>query len=327
MSARGLWSPSRIKAALQCGRKLQGLEEGWTRTEHIRGIRGRAVHSAVEGWETKGRAAQIEHLVVGAWKEILDGSMPEGFDSEPILTMLAATWDVEAEIEVEKQKAEDNLAGEYKAPRRTKEFAKAIAHLDEALTECAGARAEIEQLINAVDWPWESERGVLAEGFDHSLETTRKGVAYLTELWPSPDIIASEWHLQSKLPNGYRVHGYIDRVEASGGVVEVVDYKSSRFHDTVLDHWLQAATYAVIAEDHLGFAPDRVRLAYMRDQDSDVFEVKADWRDRLASLVEAADRVLASESFAPTFAGCGICGFLPICQGEFQLTPIELEAS
>ncbi len=322
MVARQLWSPSRLKAALQCGRCLQGLEEGWERAQHIRGIRGRAVHGAVEAWEKSERTGDLTDVVSDAWWEILTEELPDGFEIESVLKPVLALWQTEAEIIREEMIVVEALSDQYKKPRATKAYKEQTAHLDDARTETAKNRIEVEALIDAVEWPWQTDKGTLVEGLDHSMETTRLGIEYLTELWPEPDIVGAEWHLTADLGNGYRVHGYIDRVENTSDGIEVVDYKSSRFHDTVLDHWLQAAVYSVIAEDHIGFAPKRVRLAYMRGQDSDVFEVKANWRERLAYLVEAADQLLTSKSFAPSFAGCGICGFFPVCQSEFAFTEL-----
>lgn len=321
MVARALWSPSRIKTALQCGRKLQANEEGWERAEHIRGIRGRAVHSAIEVWEASGRSVSALTAVVNAWIVILEEASL-GTDPAELVSNL---WHVESSISVEEQKVYDALADQYKNVRATKAYKEGTAHLDAARAQAAEQRAEVEGLLSGVEWPWETDKGVLVEGFDHSLETVRRGLGYLADLWPEPDIIGAEWHLESDLGNGYRVHGYIDRVEGSGGVVEVVDYKSSRYQDSVLDHWLQAAVYAVIAEDRLGFPPDRVRLAYMRGQDSDVFEVQPGWREALSRQVEAADRVLATKAFAPTFTGCGICSWRSICEAEFPLVPVHIQ--
>lgn len=321
MVARALWSPSRIKSALQCGRRLQGMEEGWERVTHIRALRGRAVHKAVESWESSERIAELVDVVADAWWDMFADQMPAGFEAETVLKPVLALWQTEAELRREEQKVLDNLNGVYKSPKASKEYKTGIARLPH--DEVAAERVKVEQLVNAVDWPWETDRGTLVEGLDHSLETTRRGIAYLADLWPNPDIVGAEWDLTSDLGNGYRVHGFIDRVEASDGI-DVTDYKSSRFQDTVLDHFLQAATYAVLAEDHMGFPPDRVRLAYLRDQDSDVFEVKPGWRDRLRTLVAAADAVLEGKAFAPTFAGCGICDFFPICAAEFDFTPIEV---
>ncbi|KKN56054.1 hypothetical protein LCGC14_0575940, partial [marine sediment metagenome] len=185
-----------------------------------------------------------------------------------ILKPLLALWQTEAEIIREENVVVEALSEQYKKPRATKAYKEQTAHLDDARTETAKNRIEVEALIDAVEWPWQTDKGILVEGLDHSLETTRLGIEYLAELWPEPDIVGAEWHLTADLGNGYRVHGYIDRVENTSDGIEVVDYKSSRFHDTVLDHWLQAAVYSVIAEDHIGFAPSRVRLAYMRGQDS-----------------------------------------------------------
>lgn len=322
MVVRQRWSPSRIKSALQCGRRLQGQEEGWEKTEHIRGIRGRAVHRAVESWEASDRQLDEVTVVSKAWCEILTEAID---DPRPVIEMLAALWRVEAEIMVNEDLVVAELSDSYKQPRRTKAFAEKTAHLDGVRDEAAGQRSIATELIDGITWPWASEKGLLAEGFDHSLLTVRKGVEYLTGLWPAPDIVGAEWELVTDLDNGYRVRGFIDRVEASGGIVEVVDYKSSEFQETVLDHFLQAATYSVLVEDHMGFAPDRMRLVYLRDQKSAVFEVQPFWRERLSVLVEAADRVLESKAFAPTFSGCGICSYFHICEAEFGLIPIEIK--
>lgn len=330
MVARALWSPSRVKAALQCGRRLQGLEEGWEGTQAIQGVRGRAVHRAIETIEAD-RAEGVEsppsfRIVAAVWADILAGEVPAGFDFKHVTEVVGAVealWATEAEIAAEEENALASLHGEYKNPKASKEYKDATAHLAGVKEETAATRAEVEELVNAVDWPWKSERGVLTEGFDHSLDTVRRGAPYLAELWPTPDVVGAEWHLEADLGNGYRVHGYIDRVESSPLGIEVVDYKSSKYQDTPLDHWLQAATYAVIAEDHMGFAPDVVRLAYLRDRASDVFKVDPDWRDRLAALVAAADARLEAREFTPTFAGCGICDFYPICSAEFALVEIK----
>lgn len=323
---RQVWSPTRIKDALQCGRRLQGKEEGWPKVENVRGVRGRAVHAAIQAWEESDRDLDLVDTVVEAWFDIFSESLPEGFEAEAILKPVYALWKVEAEIAFNENLVVAELSDSYKRPRQTKEFEKRTAHLDEARDEAAFNRHQIEELIEVVEWPWIMEKGLLAEGLDHSLETVRRGAEYLIGRWPTPDIIGSEWELTSTLSNGYRVRGFIDRVEASSGI-EVVDYKSSEYQDTDLDHWLQAAVYSVIAEDHMGFPAERVRLVYLRDRKSVAFDVHPSWRDTLATLVAAADNVLETKSFAPTFSGCGICGFLPICLAEFALTPTVEEVT
>ena len=319
MVARALWSPSRVKTALQCGRRLQASIEGWERKDHIRGIRGRAVHSAIEAWEESGRSRSLVELVVEAWWEILEEA---GAQPDLVLKPVLALWETVEEIRQEERAALDGLAGEYKNPRASKEYKTAVAHLEPVWAEVDTQRGEIESLIAGAGLPWDTDKGILVEGLDHSLETTRRGMEYLADLWPEPDVIGAEWDLEVDLGNGYRIHGYIDRVEGSDGV-EIVDYKSSKYQDSTLDHFIQVATYAVVAEAHMGFAADRVRLAYLRDQASDVFVVRPEWRDQLARMVEAADRVLAAEAFSPTFAGCGICSYFHVCAAEFALVPIE----
>lgn len=320
MPARTLWSPSRVKTALQCGRKLQASIEGWERRDHIRAVRGRAVHSAVEHWEQSDREAELVDLVVEAWWEIL-----EEVDVAPelVLKPVLALWQVEKEIRQEELDVLANLHGVYKNPRASKEYKDGIAHLDDAKAELAIQREQVEAIIADAQMPWLTDKGVLVEGLDHSLETTRRGVEYLADLWPDPDIMGAEWNLEADLGNGFRVHGYIDRVEGSEGIIRVVDYKSSRYFETELDFFLQAATYALVAERHMGFTPDEVDFVYLRDQTTDRFAIDASWPDRLRSLVEAADRVLASESFSPTFAGCGICSYQHVCLAEFPLNRIE----
>lgn len=323
MVARALWSPSRVKTALQCGRRLQASIEGWERKDHIRGIRGRAVHSAVETWEESERTRSLVDLVVEAWWDILDEA---DVAPEPILKPVLALWETEAEIGREERHALDNLHGEYKNPRATKEYKTAVAHLEPVRAEILEQRVEIEGIIAGIDLPWDTDKGLLVEGLDHSLETTRKGTEYLAELWPTPDVIGAEWDLEVDLGNGYRIHGYIDRVEGSDGV-DVTDYKSSKYQDSPLDHFIQVATYGVAAEAHMGFPPDRVRLLYLRGQESDVYEYRPEWKERLADLVAAADRVLAAEAFSPTFAGCGICSYRHFCEAEFALVPIVEEVA
>lgn len=328
---RALWSPSRVKSALQCGRRLQGSEEGWPKSDHVNGVRGGIAHTAIETWENKGREYPVREAVVDAWeaklKEVTPGFEWAGVDVVDLCDRLSSVWGVEAEIRADEDVVAEKLSTRYKRPRATKAFEADTAFLADARKGARKARMELAGIVDSVDWPWLHEKPILDQGFDHSLETARRGAEYLTELYPEPDILGAEWNLEATLANGYRVHGYIDRVEMTDLGVEVVDYKSSKFQDTELDHFIQIATYAVIAEDHIGFAPKRVRLAYLRDQDSDVFEVQDTWRESLAALVAQADDVLARHAFAPSFAGCGICGFFPICQNEFMLTPVLLEAS
>lgn len=326
MTARKLWSPSRIKTALQCGRRLQGIEEKWATVEHIRGIRGRAVHAAVEQWEASDRSHAVERAVIDAWWDILAEAMGSGFQVEDVLKPVLALWEAEAEIVAEEAKVVAALSEQYQKPRATKAYKEQTAHLDTARVEMVTRRAEVERMIDAQAWPWLHDKGILADGFDHSLETVRRGVAYLAELWPTPDIVGAEWHLEAELGE-YRVHGYIDRVEISGGPTEVVDYKSSRFQDTEMDHWIQAATYAWTAWAQLGYMPDVVRFVYLRNQESVAYKVDPEWGNALHRLVVAADDVLARKAFAPSFAGCGICPFAAVCRAEFQMIEVQKQES
>ncbi|MFP3915899.1 MAG: PD-(D/E)XK nuclease family protein, partial [Actinomycetota bacterium] len=312
-----------IKTALQCGRRLQYQIERRERRDHIRGVRGRAVHSAVEAWEKSQRTGTLPDLVAEAWWDILAEAE---VDPAPVMKPVLALWEAEAEIADRERHVLEHLHGQYKNPRASKEYKEGVAHLDPYREQVAEQRAKIEGLIADASMPWLTDRGILAEGMDHSLETTRRGTAYLAELWPDPDIMGAEWNLEADLGNGYRVHGFIDRVEASDGIA-VVDYKSSKYQDSPLDHFLQVAVYATVAEAHMGFAPDEVALVYLRDQAVDRFPVDPAWPDRLRMLVEAADRVLATESFAPTFAGCGICSYFHHCEAEFPLVPVEIEGA
>src|SRR5690606_28245526 len=152
------------------------------RKEHIRGIRGRAVHAAVEAWESSERLAEPITATAEAWWDILDEAKVERPDE--ILKPVVALWESESAIAAEEEAAYQDLADHYKNVRASKAYKERTAHLEGDREAAATVRTEIEALVDGVNWPWDSDRGVLVEGFDHSLETTRKGMEYLTELWP-----------------------------------------------------------------------------------------------------------------------------------------------
>lgn len=305
------WSPSRIRAALQCGRKLQGMEEDWQRSpDTIQSIRGRVVHAVLDRWEDQNRPDELREILVGCWQDQIESL---GLGSAATWAMTEAVDAVLRIVEAD-QEIVDRLSGSYKNVRASKAYKTESATLKTAREAAHELAAELDVP------PWTSTKGWLVDGVEHSAETVRLGVDYVARLYPNPDIVESEWHLRSTIGDRYQLNGFVDRVELMDDGFEVVDYKSSRYQDTELDSWLQAAAYATLVEAATDEAPKRVRFLYLRGQDSDVYDVDPEWAGNLLGLIQDADRVLRDQAFAPSFAGCGICSYYDVCAGQFTLT-------
>lgn len=321
------WSPSRISDAITCGRRLQAYIEKWDRgPDQINGVRGGAVHEAIAGWEIGHRQDDPTLLVTNAWLHKAAGNPAV----TGLITGAASTLDLSASIAVEEDRIYRELEaqGKWKNIRATNEWKTQTGFLNPDREYVAKLKADLvgqeAQLQATGEIPWQVRRSFLEEGYFHSYETVRRGIDLVAGLYPKPDIMGLEWELEAPL-GAFELHGFIDRVELSvtDGAIEVVDYKSSQYEETPLDHFVQSATYAVLASHRIGLPVERVRFAYLRDQKSIAYRVLPEWPERLLSLVTQADARAAAEAFAPSFNGCGICTYRGICEAEFQMTPID----
>lgn len=337
-TTRVSWSPTRTAAALECGRRLQAMTERWPASKpHIRGVRGQVVHQYLHAWESSGRddsltpAVFVPRAFLVAAGEVIQDEATLNQAVYVLDLAVKAVALVDTLRSLEQAVIADIVAATptVKRPKATKAYDEAMA--SGAPAQVAGDIADLTARIDEAEarlvaedlWPWQG-RSFVNDAVIHSMDTATSGRDYLRRLWPSPDIVGSEWHLEADIGAGYTIHGFVDRVELlADGSLEVVDYKSSRWGDTPLDHFIQCATYAYLVSNHTGLAVDRVRLVYLREQSSDAYAVDVTWSQRLLELIQHADQRLRQRSFGPSFSGCGICPYYGHCAADFRLTPIQ----
>ena len=193
-------------------------------------------------------------------------------------------------------------------PAAVKELRPAWARLQELELACAEpVEDEMQLLIDA---------RALLKGYFHMEGPERF------------DPHAQEMRVESVLPNGVPVRGFIDRVDiADSGEVRVVDYKTGkmpppRFADSAL---FQMRFYALVYWRLFNVIPAQLKLMYLKVMDSMVIQpsreeleyFERDLGDLWANIVADGKE----GTFKPkTSKLCGWCSFQSLCP-EYGGTP------
>ena len=145
------------------------------------------------------------------------------------------------------------------------------------------------------------------------------------------DAHAVEMYVDTVLPNGVPVRGFIDRVDvAPTGQVRVVDYKTGRapgagFEGKAL---FQMRFYGLVIWRRTGRVPDLLQLVYLGD--GTIIRYEPDEADLLGlernvrAVWAAIEQAVTTRDFRPNPSRlCGWCDFKPLCPA-FGGTPPEL---
>ena len=144
------------------------------------------------------------------------------------------------------------------------------------------------------------------------------------------DAYATEMYVDTVLPNGVPVRGFIDRVDvAPTGQVRVVDYKTGkkplpRYSDQAK---FQMRFYALVYWRLYGRIPDQLRLMYLKVMDSMFLapskeELEYFERDLADLWVKIQADIEAGQFKTKTSKLCGWCPHQSLCP-EFGGTPPE----
>lgn len=145
------------------------------------------------------------------------------------------------------------------------------------------------------------------------------------------DAYATEMYVDTVLPNGVPVRGFIDRVDvAPTGQVRVVDYKTGkkplpRYSDQAK---FQMRFYALVYWRLYGRIPDQLRLMYLKVMDSMFLapskeELEYFERDLADLWAKIQADIEAGQFKTKTSKLCGWCPHQSLCP-EFGGTPPEL---
>jgi putative RecB family exonuclease len=142
-----------------------------------------------------------------------------------------------------------------------------------------------------------------------------------------------EWYVETELPSGLRLRGYIDRVDMTrAGDIRIVDYKTGRvpreaFEASAL---FQMKFYALVIWRLRGVIPRLLQLMYLSDGEvlrysPDEADLRATQR-KVEALWEAIERARLSGDWRPRPSRlCDWCRHKDLCP-EFGGTPPPLPA-
>ena len=204
-------------------------------------------------------------------------------------------------------------------PREQRTYPAAVKMLKPAWAQMTAKDPELGELVPE------------AELYDFLVEARALVKGYFTMENPQGfDAHEVEEFVETTLPNGVPVRGFIDRVDvAPGGQVRVVDYKtgkkpSPRFSAQAL---FQMKFYALVYWRMYNLIPAQLRLMYLKVADDLVLRpTPAELQYFARDLRELWDSILAdirSGEFKPkTSKLCGWCSFQELCPA-FGGTPPE----
>lgn len=132
---------------------------------------------------------------------------------------------------------------------------------------------------------WASENQIRAWG----LEARRMFLAYLTPERLQAEPLAVECQLRCVLPSGATLSGRADRIDETGGGIEIVDYKTGRctLTEDRLPKLASAQVYAVAAHQMLNKPVVAVSFHYLRDGTVLRWELRPNEIDRLTDMLDA----------------------------------------
>lgn len=204
----------------------------------------------------------------------------------------------------------------YEQPRPARTLQAAWARLPTAWAALHAADPALATLFdNDADWrTWQLECTAALERY-FTLEDPAR-------LEPA----TREEHVETILPGGLRLHGYIDRVDIAGELVRVVDYKtgkkpSPRYQDQAL---FQMRFYALVLWRLRGVVPTRLQLIYLGNPAGlltydPTAQDLTDTELQLRELWGQIEYAKATDSWPPRPQRlCDWCHFKPICPAHTQ---------
>jgi hypothetical protein len=127
----------------------------------------------------------------------------------------------------------------------------------------------------------------------------------------------------------FKLGGRVDRIDIdpTHDALVVVDYKTDIGSWSKQERWVQAACYALGAEQVLGQRPDLVRFIDLdKGPSTDTYRVFPMWDIKLVDLCRYARDLIEGPPIA-TFQTCGICAYTDLCfdaaGNGFQFQPLE----
>jgi RecB family exonuclease len=319
-------SPTKISMALGCPLRAQRRYK--LRLPELPSLpmhRGNMLHAALETTKglPEGAGGHLATEVRSAWEF---AEVPRWTDLfRPWLALQDEMAPVLADLDAHAQRIrEDAQAGRRKggdkAPRMTNDYRKLEA---EALapwrdTIEALRAAERALLDDPGLSPWApTTRGGFDE-YQSSIDTAHEYAAWWhnTPADARPEILHCERRFETLFDEGqFKLGGRVDRIDLdpTHDALVVVDYKTGTSSFGKHERWVQAACYALGAEQVIGERPDLVRFINLDQGPSvETYRVYAMWDLELVQTCRRA-RDLIEGPPTRTFQPCGICAYTRLC--------------
>lgn len=318
-------TPSRLGTALSCPLRyhrqyVQKIDGGKTSLSMFVGKRQ---HEALEGWAAKGDSLLV--AFERGWETELPGELAKLW-IEAVLTKVERAGvdtkleELAAQIQVDRP--------EIKKPKATKEYGDAVEAaggktLDEKIEKLT---AQARVWANSEASPWKPSKLGPIEAYDDALSALQRFGRWWDERKAAgdggPEILHTETKERLELDGRYAITGVIDAAWLwPDGSTEVVDYKKSGGKDGPLQHFCQAAVYALTCEQVFGFAPDRVVFHHLQEGERLIFDVQPGWTERLLELCDRLKAMHDGNLFNPSFRTCTWCDYEPLCKEWLHFEP------
>jgi len=329
-------SPTKISMALGCPLRAQRryklkLPERPSLPMH----RGNQLHAALEA--TKGTPGGLAEQVREAWE--FNAPPPWGELFKPWLALQEEMKPVVAELDqLASRIQEDAKAGRRKggaqAPRMTSDYKRTEADLlgpwQDTIQSLRAAERELLDDPDRSPWAPTSRSGF--EEYTSSLDTARAYAAWwdATATDERPEILQCERRFETLLDQGhFKVGGRVDRIDLDPvhDALVVVDYKTGSGSWSKQERWVQAACYALGAEQVIGQRPDLVRFIDLdKGPSTETYRVYPLWDLKLVDTCRWARDLIEGPPIA-TFSSCGICAYTDLCfdigGNGVQFQPLE----
>jgi hypothetical protein len=324
-------SANRVTTVLGCPLKaqrryIQGLPE----KPGLGMFRGSMLHHGLEA--TKGAGDQLADEVHRAWRE--NAPPPWGGLFADFLALRKQMGPAVAELDqlaeqIETDAKAGRRKGGAKAPRMTADYAQRSADLLRPYTDTiASLRAEEHALLDSDDSPWSPTAKSGFDEYESSLDTARRYTRWIDAMPADqrPEILAVERGFEVPMEE-FLLRGRMDALalDPATDALVVIDWKTGTWPDR-FDRWVQAAFYAIGAEQAVGDRPAFMRFVNLDEgPGTETYPVRPMWDLQLLAACRWAQQLLEGPPIA-TLHGCTICSFQRECfgdEGTFQFAALE----